>query len=393
MAGGGADWNAYNLPAIWSMIQPENACAGADRVLSWLNLATACRDQHRRLLAARADLAEVWPPESNASARVFMRQLDLLAASLDQTLTRAEDTRVGLQGVFDAIGAAQATIRPLAAERAVVSDDLIPRLLDHAEDGYDERARQAMREAEAAIGEHGTQIRAPALYLLQSDATVRADGLPEEAGPGASAGGGPAGGTLRAVPRPVAVPHDPPAPSAVPGPAPGPGPGLAGVAQAPPPPAAGAGGAALPPPVTPGAQVSGVAPPGLVIGAGLGLPSNAAAIGRAGAPGVAGGLGGPGAAARGSGVALRGASGARRPLPSGAVIGAAGPGGGIGRAAPVPALGGAGRGAGTGDGGGEAPAGAVDQRWGVPVGVAPVIAPDTAEPEHGPGPGVIGLDR
>nr|BFE71820.1 hypothetical protein GCM10020092_051210 [Actinoplanes digitatis] len=37
--------------------------------------------------------------------------------------------------------------------------------------------------------------------------------------------------------------------------------------------------------------------------------------------------------------------------------------------------------------------GGADQRWGVLAGVAPVIAPDLAVPEHGPGPGVIGLDR
>nr|BFE71819.1 hypothetical protein GCM10020092_051200 [Actinoplanes digitatis] len=216
------------------MIQTENSCDGADRVLSWLNLASACREQHRRLLAAREELAEVWPPESNASARVFMRQLDLLAASLDQTLTRAEETRVGLQGVFDALGAAQSTIRPLVAERVVVSDDLVPRFLDHAEDEYDERARQAMREAEAAIAEHGTQIQAPALFRLGSDEDESRLELPGQP-PGSGPGGGPADGALRAVPRPVEVPHDPPAPSADPARSPGPGPELAGVVPGQPP--------------------------------------------------------------------------------------------------------------------------------------------------------------
>ncbi|MEU4221419.1 hypothetical protein AB0F10_39505, partial [Actinoplanes sp. NPDC026623] len=250
MAGGGADWNAYNLPAIWSMIEPENVCTGADRVLGWMNLAAACRDQHRRLLAAREELAEVWSPDKNASARHFLRQLDLLAVSMDQTLTRAEDTRVGLQGVFEALSTAQSTIRPLAAERDVVAGDLIPRFLDHAEDEYDERARQAMREAEAAIGEHGRQIQAPALFQLGTGASGRDPDLPDEEGSesGAAAGDGPALGALRAEPRPVAVPHDPPAPSAaaVPpagaGSSAGAGPGLAGVVQAPPVPAAGAGG-------------------------------------------------------------------------------------------------------------------------------------------------------
>jgi hypothetical protein len=416
MAGAGADWNAYNLPSIWSMIQTEDACTGADRVLSWMNLAAACRDQHRRLLAARDDLAEVWPPEKNSSARVFLRQLDLLAASLDQTLTRAEDTRVGLQGVFDALGAAQGTIRPLAQERAVVADDLVPRFVDHAEDEYDERARQAMRAAEAAIGEHGTQIQAPALYRLvsgESDGHLIGsdDDRPD---PGAFAGGGSSDGALRAVPRPVAVPHDPPAPSAVAGPpadagsSAGPGLGLAGVVAAPPLSAAGGG---PPAPAPPGGQVPGGTVSAAVIGAGAGLPPTVGGVGRIGPGGVIGGPGGRGASVRGVGAASgRQGVGLRRPLPAGAVIGSAGPVGGLGgRAAPgKPAggsgsarqvggpgqlPGGAGRHAKDGDGDGEMPAGAVDQRWGVLVGVAPVIAANTAEPTHDPGPGVIGLDR
>ncbi|MET8154284.1 hypothetical protein ACIBSW_34905 [Actinoplanes sp. NPDC049668] len=378
---GGADWDAYNLPAIWSMIQPENSCAGADRVLSWLNLASACREQHRRLLAAREELAEVWPPGSNASARVFLERLDLLAASLDETLNRAEQTRVGLQGVVDALGAAQTTIRPLVAERVVVSDDLVPRFLDHAEDEYDERARQAMREAEAAIAEHGTQIQAPELYRLRPDQPVGGLGLPDagDSGPGgdSGAGSGPDDGALRAVPRPVEVPHDPPAPSSAPPPSSGTGPELAGVVQAPSSPVAASAG------VLPGAVIGA----GLGSGPGPGLPSSVAAAAGAGL------LGSPVVPIRGAGAASgRLAAGARRPLPSGAVIGPAGPGVGVGgRAVPGRAPSGAGRGASTGDGEGQA--GGADQRWGVLAGVAPVIAPDTAVPDHGPGPGVIGLDR
>ena len=40
----------------------------------------------------------------------------------------------------------------------VDANDWMPRMVDHAEDKYDEHAQAAMREAEAAISDHGAQI-------------------------------------------------------------------------------------------------------------------------------------------------------------------------------------------------------------------------------------------
>jgi len=429
MAGGGANWDAYNLPAIWSMIQNENACTGADRVLAWQNLATTVRDQHRRLLAARESLAAVWPPEQNTSARVFMEHLDLLAASMDQTLTYAEDTRVGLQGVITAIGAAQSTIRPLVAERAEASHDLIPRFLDNAEDEYDERARQAMRAAESAISDHSAQIQAPTLYELRPGQGDTESELPADStsasgsgSDGSSGAGGSGLGALRATPTPVAVPHDPPAPaspadtterpsavgpagSAPPGSGTavsdqpnGAGPGLAGAVITPPGavPGAGNGVVALQPPVG-GPPVPAGGVPGAVIGGGLGLvPTIGGANGLGSAPGMNpagyGGVGTP----PGHAAATRRAVPVRRGLPSGAVIGMAGPEGRLG-ARPVqgrqPLAGTPGRHGRHSESSTDLRVGEADQQWGVRHGVAPVITADTTQHDHRPGPGVIGLDQ
>jgi hypothetical protein len=326
----------YNLPALWQMLQPEDVATGMDRVLAWDGLATAVREQRRRLVATGEHLAAAWPPEQNASARHFLDQIDDLAASMQETLTRAEDIRAGLRGVVEALDEAKRTMRDLAAGRATVSDDWIPRFVDHAEDGFDERAQRVMARAEAAIADHSTQINPPRLYAMKHD-------------PGIS------GGTpVRAKPTPVSVPHDPVAlekDRKIDN-----GPELSSVAPA----RAPVPGVVLgqPAPIVP----AGEALPGVVIGGLLPAPSGgrrAAAQPR------------PPSDAAGRAANAGRAAGAGHPLPSGLVLGQRTP-------SPEDAT----------IGGGEA-----DVRWATETGVAPVIVPDARPVRHDPGPGVIGIDR
>jgi len=378
----GTDWGAYNLPAIWQMLQGENVCTGADRVLSWEGLATSVREQHRRLIKAGDDLAVVWPPEKNESAYAFLAKVGELAASMQETLTCAENTRVGLRGVTEAIGDAQSTVRTLAAGRAEVSEDWVPRFIDHAEDEYDAKAQQAMRDAEASIAESSPQITAPTLYTLRGGKEDRTTSLPDDE---------PA--TVRATPVPVAVPDDPVLPDPGTGAdlAPGPGsdptlgigPGLSGVTASPTAPVPGSG-ATLGPPAGSGpggVTTGGPSPFGLVPGAGgpgsfgasFGVPG-----GRVGAPGD------------------RQAVPMRRGLPAGAVIGEGGLGGGHSRRGlpgQVP-VGAQGSRRGPRDNDLDASVGGkADERWEALKGVPPVIAPDTTPVRRDPGPGVLGYDR
>ncbi len=327
-----ADWGQYNLPAIWEMIKDENACSGADRVLSWDTLSQQIRDQHERLLAAQEKLAEAWPPEKSASASAFQAQVTILATNMNETLISAEDTRVGLQGIVNAIATAQSTLAPLVQQRQTVSDDLTPRFIDHAEDEFDHQGQQAMRVAEAAIADHSAQINAPQLFRMRSGIGDEPRNLPP--GTGSAPLGSHGDGFLTAVPIPVPVPHHPPQfetgsntgnsshrqqsgsttidPSG--------GPGLSGV---------------LVPPSTSvshsGGAVTGVALPGATVGEG---GSNGAAAGAVfgGAAGLGIGMGtrsGNGLPP-GSGVGDREQVPVRRGLPSGATIGAEPAQGGFG---------------------------------------------------------------
>ncbi|GIE93293.1 hypothetical protein [Paractinoplanes rishiriensis] len=379
------DWHRYNLPAIWQMVQPENVCTAADRVLAWEALATAVREQHRRLLRAGEALADVWPPEHNKSALKFLNRIDDLAASMLETLTCAEDTRTGLRGVTETLAEAQSTIRDLATGRAAVSTDWVPRFIDHAEDDYDKQAQQTMQAAEATIAEHTQNLKTPPLYaprVNQSDGKTIFDNGEGELG--------------SVTPLPVVVPNDPvlrepgdgPAREGATPPAPDPslgvGPGLSGVTAPPAPPPGAVSGPGAGPGVLPGLSTG----PG--VGSGV-LPS---------APtGVIPGFGGfaappvrPGASAVRPGAPPDPrAISARRPLPPGAVIGEGLLGGARGgSAAPVP-LGMAGtRRAGNAA---AATGGVADEQWEALAGVVPVIVPNSRSVRHDPGPGVIGIDR
>jgi hypothetical protein len=409
------DWSRYNLPAIWSLISDVNVCDGADRVLAWDGLASAVRDQHKRLLAAAESLAAVWPPSKNDSAFLFMQAVNGLAVSMEETTNKAEDTKAALNGVVNAFSAAQSKVRDLASGREAVSNDWKPRFVDHAEDKYDEHAQAAMREAEAAIGDHGSRIQPPSLYKLTA---AGFDDSRQNVPPGNGGGnsGGSASGSrpaaVQARPNPVDVPQDP---SSMVPPSTGSGhtlpgasgadnnghgsgsdsssgPVLSGLPVAP----GGVGGfpplnGVSPTPILPTGPVGGgpvgVAPAGGGAG-GLGvLPIGGGGIG----PGGIVGLGGP--SSRGAGGGRQQRPPTRTAMPSGAVIGEESERG-IGTRGGVAAMPmGAGVGGRGQAGSDEYVDGDADQQWATRTGVAPVIEPDTKPVRHDPGPGVIGFDR
>ncbi|GIF18726.1 hypothetical protein BJ973_008314 [Actinoplanes tereljensis] len=396
---GTTNWDSYNLPAIWAMLAPDNVCTGSDRVNAWDSLATAVSEQRKRLLSAGQELAGAWPPEQNASAKIFLTQIDTLLDSMQETMTSAENTHAGLRGVMAAISTAQADVRGWAADREAVSGDLMPRFIDHAEDEYDVKAQQAMREMEAAIADHSKQIQAPALYQMKGAEDDPGAVVLDPSG-GSSVGGSGSGAIVRAAPVPVTVPHDPVLPDPVvagPGaggpeagsgsdPSLGVGPGLSGVFAPQATPALTGPTAALGLPT--GSGLGGGGFPGVPTGLGLAPGSGLGAGGGLGlgVPGIGGGRTAPSA---------RRAVSMRRGLPSGAVLGEGGLGGGrgAGTGGQMPLNGQPGRRGQRGENDESLIGGEADEQWGTAEGVAPVITPDTTKVRHDPGPGVLGFNR
>jgi hypothetical protein len=385
-----ADWSRYNLPAIYSMMQGENDCRRADRVKAWESLAEAVREQHRRLTTAADELAAVWPTQTD-SAKAFQRQMAGLAQSMLETLKCAEDTRIGYRDVVHTLGDTTTKLFTLSQGRAEVSDDAIPRMIDGAEDEYDEKAQQLMREAEAAIALQSTNIKAPALFVMRpadhdTELALENDGVDRRNGDGAE--------VVRATPMPISVSHEPvhlePGLNGVgadksTAPELGLGPGLSGVTSSPP--LTLPSPTSVPPGQSPVPNGPGVAP-GLFGGAPAAPIPGATSVGFM--PGI---LGGPNRTGVGE---SRQAVPLRQGLPSGAVIGQgplnAGVQGTRGVVGQMPAGLGASR-AHRPDGPDSTIDGNAAQLWQVREGVAPVIEPDDTPVRRDPGPGVLGIDR
>ena len=212
---GGVNWNAYDTNGIWQMLKNENVCTGQDRVLAWQTISEALASQHAGLTAAREALAAAWPPEKNDSARIFLQKIDFMLSSISDTMTKATDTRIGLNGILDRIAEAQAEVRAKVGDRLDAADDLIPRMIDDAEDEIDEEVRQIMRTKEAEISQSSANIKVATIFVLnagegggRTGVINSSDGEPF----GTDSVGNSTHGGLRATTRPVDVPHDPPAP-------------------------------------------------------------------------------------------------------------------------------------------------------------------------------------
>jgi hypothetical protein len=367
-------------------------------------MADAVKDQRSRLAKARDSLMQAWPPTQNSGAEAFVRKMNLLLISMDDTKHQADTNAAALGHVLETLRKAKETIRPLYDDYLKKSDDLLPGWWDHAEDDLDEQARKAMIQAEQAIAPQAEKIAAPEPYKFDVDKTLLEPGSK----PFPTSGSSSSTSASSAPSTSVAVPHNPPPPlpgsdaylPVTGGPGFASGPGLAGVVGPTQP-------SPLSPPVPPSTPAptpqipSGVLPPVPIAGGGrfpggLGIPSNRGSVGGFGPFG----------------------GGQPRGMPSGAVIGgrpSAGPTPRGGPATPSWLPGGQGSGAPGQRGSGGVANGAVagsggmlgsqqhgkrsdatgeqfdpDNPWATAEGVAPVIEPSRHEHRHDPGPNVIG---
>ncbi|MGW0432350.1 hypothetical protein ACWDV4_07365 [Micromonospora sp. NPDC003197] len=359
------NWDAYDVHALWQMVEGDNIETGRRQVSTWAAVESALADQIARLRRYRQTSEVAWPATSSIAARTFLGELDQLITSMVQSETASGRNKHALNGIMDVLESAKKRLEPLRRQYQEKADDLLLRQLDGAEDDINRKARQIMSETENVVAQHAESITLPARY--ESD--LREPKLPPV--PGGKSGSG--GGGSHVPP----VPHNPPA--SLPGINPvlpdgqqwtpggstpgGSGPILGGVG----------GGTTTPaPPATglPGTGIGvGSGTGGLVAGGGLG--GNALPPGGMYAPvgGASGrGAGGPTMAGR------AGSSG----MPNTAGMGAGMP------------LGAGGRGQDRRDQGSN---GRADLVWEVAEGVPPVTEAPRGERRHDLGPGVIGINR
>jgi hypothetical protein len=415
----GSLWDQYNANAIWSMVAGEkNSCEGQEIANGWNTFRDAVDTERKSLEAACIELSKAWPPGKNKSAHLFLSQAQVLLDSMSQTISKADQIQDGLKGIAVAIGQARVEVGAARGEYDDVDDDIIPEFVDDAQHEANEKARNAMRAAEALIAEAAKKVEAPRIFdLTWNDMKSGSSETTSFDGPGGGTHSGSGVGSSErwsATPRPVPIPNDVPPPSfdrdgsrlpvdgggpGAEGSRPGGGPDLSKLQPSPPVRTPGDG--PMPPPVRTDPDPIG---PGLTIGLLTGGAS-AFALDRGFSP-----LGTPGTSP------MR-ALGVRTGLPSGTVIGGAPSavtGRGSGSSVSPGVIGGAtrqGASSATARGAGMTPGmhsaqargrredeekasnGDPTNPWEVEEGVAPVIEPDRRVYRHEPGAGVIGMGR
>jgi hypothetical protein len=423
MAGGITNWDALDVPALWTMVAGEDDESHWRHVRAWWTTENMLLGYRKRLEACRDALMAKWPPERSEAAGAFVRRVNEMIISVNQTLDTASKNAGGLIGVSSALMAAKRELKPiydqwrqnediegttyLVDSDTVPVQSVIPDLGDNWRGKLNEAARKVVSDSEQALFESARRMEPPPSFRPIIDPPVPDDGgnapathasggglrppvipPPTLQGP---PGAGPilTGGSNPLVPQPPypGVPVPPNGPPTPGGPGPGGGPWFV-----PTPPT----GPGLPP----GRVLEPGGPPGRIL-----EPGGPASRGRL--PGPAGEFGTQG---RFPGTT----AGERMPLAPGGVIG---PQGGARTTAGGRPTGGAGRrvnpvGGVIGSGAsGVTPSGHTFQirdpaesrrrgrrerdpndPWAVDEGVPPVIEPGP-EPRHDPGPGVIGIDR
>ena len=362
------NWDAYDVHALWQMVEGDNIETGRRQVSTWAAVESALADQIARLHRYRQTVEVAWPAAHSPAARTFLAELDQLIASMERSETAAGRNKHALNGIMDTLEPAKKRLEPLIGQYQEKADDMMLRQLDGAEDEINRKARQIMAETETAVAQHTESITLPPRY--------KADRKEPELPPPPGGGGAGSGGGGSHVPP---VPHHPPAPlpginpvlpdgqrwtpgNGTPG---GGGPILGGVS-----------GGTHPTTGLPGLGGGGGAGIGVGSGIGGGLGSGNG-FGSGGLPpgGVYAPVGGPSSRSTG-GPTMASRAGGTGPVMPGMGAGMAP---GAGRRGPARL---------SQDSNSRA-----DLVWEVAEGVAPVTEAPRGEHRHDLGPGVIGINR
>lgn len=373
------NWDAYDVPRIWQMVAGEDDERGWAQVNSWYRLQSAMDAQRERLIACKRSLEHRWPPKNSEAASAFIQYLDGLILSMDETAQAAASTARGLSGIMHALAKAKARVEPIHELWQQASSDWKPELLFGDQEELNREARTVMAETDRAITDYLPMITSPPSYNIQKAPKGRITPVDQLASDSSHSGNvssaAQSGNSGRDIEKSFDVPpipHDPPPPIpplSLPTTASSVGPSLAGTAISPP----SAIGTAVPgiealPSTT---QTSG---PQFPVGS-LGNPA-----GR-----LDNGLGRYGSAhsdktAEATRSRSGGSLGAERVMHSGTRDTVpAGPITGITAGRPANQQ--------------RRRSGSSDEAWPIREGVPPVIDTSPHEPDHGPGPGVIGIDR
>lgn len=161
-------WDAFDVPRLWDMVEPEGNEAVQDQVLGFRQLAQVLEQFYRLLRSRREQIAMAW--QSPASAE-FLRVLDEYGTELLSNSACSLQTAYALDSTVKSLVTARDQIRELKTQWDDVTTDWVPEWWDHEAANLNQRARQIMAETDKAVAAARPKITSPDI--------VRAHGFPE----------------------------------------------------------------------------------------------------------------------------------------------------------------------------------------------------------------------
>ncbi|GAA2514191.1 hypothetical protein [Pilimelia columellifera] len=152
------NWNAYTVPTICESAHGEDDPRGWEQVRTWMRVTDAVRAQRDRLVACREAIVRRWPPQESEAAAAFVARLDELSESMTAAGVAASANTHALWGVMETLATAKRELEPIHREYRKKSTDLTLASWDGAEDALNQRAREVMARAEAAVRDYSASF-------------------------------------------------------------------------------------------------------------------------------------------------------------------------------------------------------------------------------------------
>lgn len=109
------DWTEYQVPTLAEFLK-DNLGPAQEQVGAWNIAHDSIGQAARRLLEARAALAEAWPPERSHAAAAYFHVVDELIFSMQATADAAIANRNALNNTLNALESARAKVDVLYSE-------------------------------------------------------------------------------------------------------------------------------------------------------------------------------------------------------------------------------------------------------------------------------------
>jgi hypothetical protein len=227
------NWNEFDPPELWGMLQYEGSDANWSQVGAWQKTSELLDYYLSELRQKRDALVAMWPPDRSPAAQVFVTFVDELLKSMEDTASDAYVNSQAVAGIAGALVDAKNKLAPIksdwekyeAKETAfrVAADtqpmtkglgllptgwqqgiaDTMTGVPTNWREELKQKAVQVMNQTDTAVAEHKWQMQVPVVYQMQ---TPRSNG---GTGTEWSTGGG---GSLGSTRAPV-IPPLPPTPS------------------------------------------------------------------------------------------------------------------------------------------------------------------------------------